>query len=106
MFFFVLEASRKSHDNAMTAAAMSNLAIVEMRQDNFKDALKHSRGAVELLQRTYAKRCVEVSDSNCRDHCTVPPVQEHSTACASLLTFITTSILGPTSSAGCGLHLS
>jgi hypothetical protein len=60
MFKDVIDLCKKTHDNNACAMAMSNLAMIQMRDGHAKDALKNARGAVELLQRIYNKRCAEV----------------------------------------------
>ena len=57
----MIEVSKKAHDNAFCAMAMSNLAVVQIREDNPKDALKNARSATELLQKIYSKKCSEVT---------------------------------------------
>ena len=45
----------------MCSTALCNIAITQLRIENFRDALKNSRAAIDMMTKIYNKRCVEVS---------------------------------------------
>jgi len=55
------ESCRKIHDNVLWSVTLSNLAVVQLRLENSKDAEKNAKAAVELVQKIYSKKCGEVS---------------------------------------------
>ena len=57
----MIELSKKAHDNIMCSTALCNIAITQLRSENFRDALKNSRAAIDMMTKIYNKRCVEVS---------------------------------------------
>lgn len=60
MFAAAGDSCKKLHENVMWSTNLSNLAIVQIRQENAKDALRNARASVDLLQKIYSKKCSEV----------------------------------------------
>lgn len=54
------ELSIAKENYRMAAIALSNLAMVQSKQDNLKDALRNGRSAIEYAQKAFSKRCDEV----------------------------------------------
>ena len=65
MFSSSAEAHKKMHDNAQWCANLSNLAIVQIRRENAKDAVRNARSAIDVAQKVYVKQCQEVSSLCC-----------------------------------------
>lgn len=63
MFTAAADTCKKLHDNIMWSTNLSNLAIVQIRQENAKDALRNARSSMDLMQKVYSKKCFEVCES-------------------------------------------
>ena len=60
MFSHAGDACIKTKDSALHSIVLSNLAMVQIRLENAKDALKNARNAIEMAQKVYSKKCTEV----------------------------------------------
>eukprot|EP01032_Pedospumella_encystans_P025765 gene25765-29109_t len=53
------ESCRKIHNDKLWSITLSNLAIVQLRQENTKDAQKNAKAAVDIVQKIYSRKCSE-----------------------------------------------